>query len=50
MLAIILDMLEVSEYYGLTDEIEIAKGKNKLCTNWKQAWEQRKRRKAWQRK
>jgi hypothetical protein len=41
-------MLAIDDYYGLSEEIEIAKGKNKLCTNWREAWRQNKRRKKWQ--
>lgn len=49
MIGIILDLLGVDEFYGVSEEIEIAKGKNKLQTGWKGAWEQRKRKEKWQR-
>lgn len=47
MIKIILDILSIDPFYGISEEIEIAKGKNKLCTNFKEGWEQRKRAKRW---
>lgn len=48
MLGIILDILAMDDFYGISEEIEIAKGKYKLCTSWKEVWKQRKRKKRWQ--
>ena len=50
MLAIILDMLALDDFEGLTEEIEIAKGRNELNTTVNGANKQYKRMKAWQRK
>jgi hypothetical protein len=47
MLGIILDILAMDDFYGISEEIEIAKGKNKLCTKWGEAWKQSKRKKKW---
>jgi len=47
MIGIILDMLAMDEHKGLSNEIDIAKGKNKLSTSFKEAWKQYKREKAW---
>lgn len=47
MIGIILDILQMDEFYGISKEIEIAKGKNKLCTNWRESWNQLKRAKKW---
>lgn len=47
MIELILKMLDVDEFKGLSENIDIAKGKYKLPTNFKEGWEQRKRRKAW---
>jgi hypothetical protein len=47
MLGIILDMLDLDEFYNVSKEIEIANGKNQLQTNFKGAWKQHKRDKKW---
>jgi hypothetical protein len=43
MIKHILDLLALHEHYGQSETIEIAKGKYKLATTWKQAFEQIKR-------
>lgn len=48
MLGIVLDILATDEFYGISEEIEIAKGKNKLPLSFKEGWKQRKRKRAWQ--
>lgn len=47
MIELILKMLDVDEFRGLSENIDIAKGKYKLPTSFREGWEQRKRRKAW---
>tara|TARA_R100001086_G_scaffold246703_2_gene179375 strand:- start:479 stop:625 length:147 start_codon:yes stop_codon:yes gene_type:complete len=48
MIESILALLELDEYQGVSKRIDIAKGKHKLTTSFKEAWQQRKRDKAWQ--
>lgn len=43
MIGIILDILAVDNYYNISEEIEIAKGKYKLHTSLKKAIKQLKR-------
>jgi len=43
MIKNILDLLALHEHYGQSEVIEIAKGKYKLTTTWKQGFEQIKR-------
>tara|TARA_R100000655_G_scaffold58158_2_gene96567 strand:- start:2978 stop:3130 length:153 start_codon:yes stop_codon:yes gene_type:complete len=50
MLDTILELLSKDDYFGRTENIEIAKGKYKLTTKIKEKKEQLKRGKAWQRK
>lgn len=47
MLGIVLDILAMDDFYGESEEIDIAKGKNKLTTSFKEGWKQYKRKKAW---
>lgn len=47
MIKILLDILAIDDFYNISEEIEIAKGKNKLCSNWKEAWYQYKRKTKW---
>ena len=35
-IAIILDLLRVDKFYGCSENIDIAKGKNQLPLTWKQ--------------
>ena len=39
----IIEMLNVTDYYGVSNNIEIAKGKNKIPTKVKEAIKQAKR-------
>jgi len=39
----IIDLLEIDEHYGVSENIEIAKGKYEYITSWKRAWEKIKR-------
>ena len=39
----IIQLLSIDEHYGQSEIIEIAKGKYKLVTSWKQGFEQIKR-------
>ena len=48
MIKMLLDLLGSNEFYGVSDEIEIAKGKNKLNTSYKEEVQRRKRLKKWQ--
>lgn len=48
MIAQILELLSISEFYGQSELIEIAKGRNKLYTNLKDIAKQQKRLKEWQ--
>jgi hypothetical protein len=34
----IVDLLRTSEFYGVSENVEIAKGKYELPTSWKDAW------------
>lgn len=43
MLRILVELLRVSEFYGLSENIDIAKGKYKLTTSVKESWKQAKR-------
>ena len=43
MIKNILELLALQQHYGQSEVIEIAKGKYKLVTSWKQAFEQIKR-------
>lgn len=43
MIKNILDLLALHEHYGQSEIIEIAKGKYKLITTWKQGFENIKR-------
>lgn len=43
MIKHILELLALHEHYGQSEVIEIAKGKYKLITTWKQGFEQIKR-------
>lgn len=47
MIAIIKELLSLNEWHGISEEIEIAKGKNKLQTSFKAAWHQYLRKKKW---
>jgi len=50
MIGIIIDMLSVGELYGLTDEIEIAKGRHNLTLTFKGIYRQKKREKEWRKR
>lgn len=43
MISNILNILTVSEFYGLSDRMEIAKGKYEIVHTWKDVWYQIKR-------
>ena len=43
MLDKIIEMLKLTEHYGVSEEIEIAKGKYKLSDNLKEIYKQKKR-------
>jgi hypothetical protein len=43
MIALIIQLLEASEHYGQTENIEIAKGKYVLAKTFKQGWKKVKR-------
>jgi len=45
---IILKLLNIDEFYGLSKTIDIAKGKNKLPQSLKEGFEQIKRKTKWQ--
>jgi len=43
MIAHILKMLSIDDFYGESDNIDIAKGKNQIVTTWKQGFKKIKR-------
>jgi len=43
MIKNIVDLLNTSEHYGVSENIEIAKGKNELPNSWKDAFNKIKR-------
>lgn len=44
----LFELLELTDYYGESELIEIAKGRNELVTTIKEKREQKKRAKLWQ--
>jgi hypothetical protein len=48
MINIILKMLDINDMYGVSKEIDIAKGVNKLPLNLKDGFKQLKRKSKWQ--
>lgn len=46
-LELTIDLLNLDDWYGVSEEIEIAKGKYELQTTFKGAMEQNKRERAW---
>ena len=50
MINIILDMLAMDEFYNISEEIEIAKGKYKLPMTFKEGIRKAKRRAKWSQK
>lgn len=48
MIRSILELLELNEYLGVSKNIDIAKGINKLPLSFKDGWNQHKMSKAWQ--
>lgn len=50
MLKNIIQLLQLDEHYGVSENIEIAKGKNQLLTTFKQGYRQLKRDLKWQSK
>lgn len=43
MIENILKLLSIEDFYGVSKNIDIAKGKHELTTSFKKAWKQRKR-------
>ena len=50
MITKVLDMLAVSEFYNVSENVEIAKGKYERITSWKQGINQIKRIAKWRKK
>jgi len=50
MIALIVQLLEASEHYGQTENIEIAKGKYVLAITIKQGWKKAMRQKMFNKK
>lgn len=50
MIGIILDMLNMDEFYNISEEIEIAKGKYKLPMTFKEGYRKVKRQAKWSQK
>ena len=50
MIEQIFEMLNLTQHYGQSERIDIAKGKNKLPETFKESVEQIRREKAWQKK
>jgi len=48
MIAETIKLLQSNEFYGQSEFIEIAKGKNAIPNNWKEAKKQIKRNRLWQ--
>jgi len=48
MIQQILDLLQIDDFYGKSELIDIAKGKFKMPMSYKEKKEQVKRKKAWQ--
>jgi hypothetical protein len=46
----ILELLNADNHYGVSERVEIAKGKYEYITSWKRAWEKIKRNILWLRK
>ena len=46
----VFDLLRKSNYYGLSETVEIAKGRNKAPETFKEAFKQFKRELQWQRR
>lgn len=42
-----LELLKLNEFYGESEAIEIAKGKNELAQSWKTVFKQLKRKTKW---
>lgn len=43
MIGLLLDILALDDFYGVSKEIDIAKGKNELALTVKKRWKQYKR-------
>jgi len=43
MIKNVIDLLALDEYYGVSEDIEIAKGKYEYITSWKAVWRKLKR-------
>jgi hypothetical protein len=50
MIEQILQLMKISDFYGLSEEIEIAKGKHKLETGFRASIKQGKRDVIWQKR
>jgi len=50
MIKQIIEMLRISEFYGCSKDIDIAKGIHKIPTSVKEVVEQTKRAKAWRKR
>ena len=44
MIKDIINLLQISDYYGVSKRVDIAKGKNAIPKTWKGLWENIKRR------
>lgn len=49
MIKNIIDLLNTSEFYGVSENVDIAKGKYEIPLTWKDTWKNIKRR-LWQRR
>ncbi len=47
MFELIIKVIDIGELRGVSKEIDIAKGSNKLHTSFSKIWKQYKRKKAW---
>ena len=45
---IVIKLLNIDEFYGVSETIEIAKGKNKIPLSFKEGYKQIKRNRKWQ--
>lgn len=49
MIKNLIDLLNTSEFYGVSENVDIAKGKYEIPLTWKDTWKNIKRR-LWQRR
>ena len=43
----LITLLSLDEFYGVSKDVDTAKGMNKIPLSFKEAWDQHKRKRAW---